>query len=64
MSKIKLRAARVNAGFTQADVAKKLNVSISTVRNWEKGTTFPKQPAIEMLCELYGTLYDNIDFNV
>lgn len=62
MSKISLRAARVNAKMRQADVAKELDVAISTVRNWESGKTFPKQPVIEKLCGLYGVSYDNIDF--
>ena len=62
MSKISLKAARVNAKMRQSDVAAELDVAISTVRNWETGKTFPKQPVIEKLCELYGVSYDNIDF--
>lgn len=62
MSKISLKAARVNAKMRQTDVALELDVAVSTVRNWETGKTFPKQPVIEKLCELYGVSYDNIDF--
>lgn len=62
MSQITLAAARVNAGLTQLYVAKILDVDPSTVRNWEKGLTFPKQPYIEKMCELYGVAYDNIKF--
>lgn len=62
MSQISLKAARVNARLTQSAVAKKLNISISTLKNWEKGKTFPKQPQIEALCELYSVSYDNIFF--
>ena len=64
MPKITLASARVNAGFTQAEVAKEIGVAISTLRNWETGKTFPKQPAIEKMCALYGIPYDNIRFNV
>ena len=64
MATMTLKAARVNAGFTQAEVAERLCVAISTLRNWENGTTFPKQPAIEKMCELYAVPYDNIKFNV
>ncbi|MBR4859321.1 MAG: helix-turn-helix transcriptional regulator [Clostridia bacterium] len=63
MPQITLKAARVNAGLTQSAAAEKLNVSISTVKSWEKGKTFPKQPQIEQLCEIYGVSYDNIFFN-
>lgn len=64
MPKITFRAARVNAGMTQQEVAERIGVAISTLRNWETGKTFPKQPAIEKLCDLYGVPYDNIKFNV
>ena len=63
MSQITLKAARVNAGLTQEAVAEKLGVSTSTIKNWEKGKTFPKQPQIERLCEIYSMSYDNIFFN-
>ena len=33
--KIKLAAVRVNAGFSQEDLAKKMNVSRVTIANWE-----------------------------
>lgn len=63
MSQITLKAARVNKGFTQAFVAHKLGVSAGTIKNWEAGKTFPKQPQIEALCNLYGISYDGIFFN-
>lgn len=63
MSQITLKAARVNAGLTQLAAAEKLNVSVATLKNWESGKTFPKQPHIEALCELYGVSYDNLFFN-
>ena len=62
MPRITLKAARVNVGMTQIQVAKTLNISVSTVKNWEKGTSYPKQPHIEQLCKLYGVAYDNIFF--
>ena len=63
MPQITLKAARVNVGLTQSAVAEKLDISISTVKNWENGKTFPKQPQIEQLCELYKVTYDNLFFN-
>lgn len=62
MPKMTLEAARRNAKLTQVEAAKELNVAPSTLRNWEKGITFPKQPAIEKMCELYGVPYDYISF--
>ena len=62
MPKISLAAARKNANLTQAQVAEALNIARSTLRNWEKGITYPKQPMIEKMCELYGVPYDYIRF--
>ena len=62
MPKTNLKAARVNAGLTQKQAADSLGIAPSTLRNWEKGITFPKQPDIEKLCELYGTSYDYVNF--
>jgi transcriptional regulator with XRE-family HTH domain len=63
MPKISLAAARINANLTQKQAAEALNVSLSTYKNWENGITYPKQPAIEKICELYGMPYDYIRFN-
>lgn len=62
MPKMSLKAARVNAKLTQAQVAEALEIAPSTLRNWEKGITFPKQPEIEKLCNLYGVNYDQVNF--
>lgn len=62
MLKISLKAARTNAGFSQEDVARELNVSKKTIHNWENGTTFPRPDKIDALCELYKMSYDDINF--
>lgn len=63
-NKITCRAARILAGYTQEEAAKELGVAPSTLRNWETGKTYPKQPAIEKMCTLYNRSYDSINFNV
>lgn len=62
MLKISLKAARVNAGLSQKEVADKLNVSNKTVCSWENGETYPSAEKIDALCNLYGVSYDNINF--
>lgn len=62
MAKMTLRAARVNAGLSQTEAANLLNVSKTTLVKWEKGLTFPNVPAIEKICDLYRTHYDDIIF--
>lgn len=58
--RISLAAARVNAGLTQEDVAKKLNVGKQTVVSWEKGETEPKISQGMALSTLYKIPLDNI----
>lgn len=55
-----LAAARVDAGLTQDDVAKALNVTKNTIVAWEKGTSEPKISQARELCELYGRPMDDI----
>ena len=62
MAKISLKAARVNAGFSQKDAAVLLQVSNKTLSNWENGDTFPSADKIVRLCELYKVSYDDIIF--
>lgn len=62
MLKISLKSARVNAGYTQSQVAKVLKISNKTLQKWENGETFPSAVRIAQLCDLYGVHYDNINF--
>ena len=62
MTKISLKAARVNAGFSQKDAAVLLQISNKTLSSWEKGDTFPSAKMIECLCKLYKVSYDDIIF--
>ena len=62
MPKITLKAARVNAGLSQKEAAQMVGVAESTLRNWEAGRTFPNQPKIEKLCEVYNISFDALFF--
>lgn len=62
MPKITLAAARVNAGLTQAEAAKALNISNKTLGLWEKGSSFPNARQISDICTLYGIPYDCLNF--
>lgn len=64
MEKITLKAARVNAGYSQKGAALALEISNKTLCAWENGKSFPKQPMIEKMCALYGVSYDSINFAI
>lgn len=57
---ISLAAARVNAGMTQDEAAKKIGVSRQTILSWEKGKVAPRIPEMKMISIVYGIPEDNI----
>lgn len=50
---ISAKAARVNAGLSQTQVAEQLHVSKSTVSRWETGDLPVNEEIRQKLCELY-----------
>lgn len=60
MIQISPAAARVNAGLTQRDVAKAMNVSQNTIINWEKYVSTPTINQARALAELYKIPVDAI----
>lgn len=60
---ISLKAARVNANFTQKEAAKAIGINISTIIKWENGRTYPKSYQLEALCSLYGIPLDCISLS-
>ena len=60
--KLTLKAARVNAGLTQEDVAKKLKKSKNTIVNYENGKSVPDIETGKALAALYGLSVDDLNF--
>lgn len=57
-----LKAARVNAGYTQETAAEKLNISKGTLANYEKYKTKPDIEMSKKIAALYGVTVDDIIF--
>ena len=60
-----IKAARVNAQLTQAEVCEELrkrgySTAKSTLVSWEAETTFPPVPIFKTLCSIYGCTMDDI----
>jgi transcriptional regulator with XRE-family HTH domain len=49
-----LRTLRAEAGLSRAKLARKANVPVSTLRNWEGDRGFPGAPAFMRLTEALG----------
>ena len=64
MGKITLRAARVNAGFTQAQAAKLIGISKYTLLKYERGTTLPNVKTLKRIEELYKIPFEDLTFNL
>ena len=58
--KVTMRAMRVNRGYTQEQLAKKLGVTKATVMNWEKGNCVMDAPTLLTLCSIYECSVDDI----
>lgn len=59
---ITLKAARVNAGYTQEAAAKKIGASTDTLRKWESGKAFPDILQLKKIESLYGVMYADLIF--
>lgn len=57
-----LKAARVNAGYTQAEAAKQIGISPATLFNYENGTSYPDIPVLKRIEKVYGVEYKDIFF--
>lgn len=57
---LSFKKARQLAELTQEEVAKKLNISTTTLSNWESGKTSPKIKQYKALCSLYNLALDEI----
>ena len=55
-----LKAARMEAGMTQRQVAEKLSVVESCYANWEQGRTEPNIAMIRRLCEVLDISADEL----
>lgn len=55
-----LAALRKESGYTQQEVAEKLNISDRTLSSWETGRTEPDLTSLTALAKLYGVTADEI----
>lgn len=60
--KITLAAARKNAGFTQEEAAKMLNINARTLHMYETMKSIPSVLMAEKMSQLYNTPSKNIIF--
>ena len=57
---MRIRAARLRAGFSQADLAGKIGVTRTAIANWEsaKSRTRPSSERLEAICHLVGVSWE------
>lgn len=60
--RVNLKAARVNAGLTQVEAAKKIGVSPDVISNWERFISFPDVLQLPKIEEVYRVKYDDLIF--
>lgn len=57
---ISIKAARVNAGFTQSEVAERVGKTKNTIVSYEAYTTTPDIKVAQAMAELFGMSLDDI----
>ena len=57
-----LKMAREISGMKQYEAAEKLGISKDTLRNYEKGKSYPDIPTLKKIEELYGVKYAQLIF--
>lgn len=57
---ISLAAARVNAGYTQAEAAKRLGVDRLTLVKWENGKVIPRTAFMLAMAAIYQIPVENL----
>ena len=62
MSKMTLKAARINRNLTAKEAAEKLGISVETLSNWEKGETYPDIPKLNRIETVYQVGYNDLIF--
>ncbi len=60
--KLTLKAARINAGYTQKNAAKILKISEDCLYNYESGRSYPNALTIQNMLSLYKIDFDDIIF--
>lgn len=59
---ISMKAARVNAGYTQKEAAQALKISKNTLAGYETGKAIPKIDLAKRMAALYGFTVNEIIF--
>lgn len=63
MFRITLKAARVNAGITQSEMARILGINPGTLRSYEDYKTVPRWDVVDKMVEVYGLPLSFIEFD-
>lgn len=56
----KIRRYRSELGLTQAELAKKLGLTYSSVSQWESGRATPRTPVLKQIADLFGTTVSDL----
>ena len=61
-SRFTLKNAREMKRYTQKEAAKRIEVSVDTLGNYERGKSYPDIPVLRKIEEVYGIPYEQLIF--
>ena len=56
----RIKAEREKKHWSISELARELQLSRSTVSQWEKGKYYPRPESIRQMCQLFGVDYDSM----
>ena len=56
--KVRLKELRIENGYSQIDIAKKLNMSKMAISHWENGNSEPSIEQLKILAKLFDVSVD------
>ncbi len=62
--KVRLKELRIESGFSQIEIAKKLNMSKMAISHWEKGNSEPSIEQLKSLAKIFDVSIDYLIGNV
>lgn len=60
----KLKEKRIELGFSQAEIARKLNISRMSFSAWESGKTKPNQKNLSILADIFDVEESFLNLNI
>lgn len=57
---INMKALRLSRGYTLRQLASRINISFSSIQQWENGLKYPRLEHLQAFCEFFGATIEDL----